>query len=297
VLYGAPGIGKSFMSIDIALSVAYGMTWHDKVTKQGAVLYIAAEGVGGLGKRVKAWQAHYDTHGVTDFHVLPMAVKILEAPDLEKLLRTIDNFGVQFSMIVIDTVARTLASTGSDENDATAMGQFGEMCGVIQRHAGCAVLAVHHSGKDAARGMRGSSSLLGLSDTVLELTASEALLTLKVQKQKDAEPAQDATYELTPIQLIDDSSAILLPTEAAEKKRGAKLSERQLIALQALRNGLIDLQATQMSVNRWHDLHKDKAPDLTAAQRRDARAGLQDKGVIVIDGGKVWVNRDVGVNV
>jgi len=297
VLYGAPGIGKSFMSIDIALSVAYGTTWHDKVTKQGAVLYIAAEGVGGLGKRVKAWQAHYDTHGVTDFHVLPMAVKILEAPDLEKLLRTIDNFGVQFSMIVIDTVARTLASTGSDENDATAMGQFGEMCGVIQRHAGCAVLAVHHSGKDAARGMRGSSSLLGLSDTVLAMTASEALLTLKVEKQKDAEPAQDATYELTPIQLIDDSSAILMPTEAAEKKRGAKLSERQLIALQALRNGLIDLQATQMSVNRWHDLHKDKAPDLTAAQRRDARAGLQDKGVIVIDGGKVWVNKDVGVNV
>jgi len=88
-----------------------------------------------------------------------------------------------------------------------------------------------------------------------------------------------------------------MPTEAAEKKRGAKLSERQLIALQALRNGLIDLQATQMSVNRWHDLHKDKAPDLTAAQRRDARAGLQDKGVIVIDGGKVWVNKDVGVNV
>ena len=297
VLYGAPGIGKSFMSIDIALSVAYGRPWHDRATKAGAVLYLAAEGVGGLGKRVRSWQSHYDTHGVTDFHVLPMAVKILEAPDLEKLLRTIDAFKVQFSMIVIDTVARTLASTGSDENDATAMGQFGEMCGVIQRHAGCAVLAVHHSGKDAARGMRGSSSLLGLSDTVLELSASEALLTLKVQKQKDAEPAQDTTYELTPIQLIDDSSAILMPTEAAEKKRGAKLSERQLIALQALRNGLVDISATQMSVSRWHDLHKQKAPDLTAAKRRDARAGLQEKGVIVIEGDKVWVNKDLGENV
>lgn len=297
VLYGAPGIGKSFLSIDIALSVAYGRAWHDKVTKQGAVLYLAAEGVGGLGKRVRAYQAHYDTHGVTDFHVLPMAVKLLEEPDLEKLLRTIDAFKVQFSMIVIDTVARTLASTGSDENDATAMGQFGEMCGVIQRHAKCAVLAVHHSGKDAARGMRGSSSLLGLSDTVLAMTASEALLTLKVEKQKDAEPAPDTTYELTPIQLIDDSSAILMPTEAAEKKRGAKLSERQLIALQALRNGLVDMQATQMSVDRWHDLHKQKAPDLTAAQRRDARAGLQDKGVIVIDGGKVWNNKEIAGNV
>jgi len=139
--------------------------------------------------------------------------------------------------------------------------------------------------------------LLGLSDTVLAMTASEALLTLKVEKQKDAEPAPDTTYELTPIQLIDDSSAILLPTEAAEKKRGAKLSERQLIALQALRNGLVDMQATQMSVDRWHDLHKQKAPDLTAAQRRDARAGLQDKGVIVIDGGKVWNNKEIAGNV
>lgn len=297
VLYGAPGIGKSFLSIDIALSVAHGMPWHGRATKPGAVLYLAAEGVGGLGKRVRSWQAHYNAHGVTDFHVLPMAVKILEAPDLEKLLRTIDNFGVQFSVIVIDTVARTLASTGSDENDATAMGQFGEMCGVIQRHAGCAVLAVHHSGKDAARGMRGSSSLQGLADSVLELTASEAILTLKVQKQKDAEPAPDTTYELTPIQLIDDSSAILMPTEQAERRRGAKLSERQLIALQALRNGLIDMKATKMSVSRWHELHKQKAIDLTPAKRRDARAALQEKGVIVIEDDKVWINRQIEENV
>ena len=297
VLYGAPGIGKSFMSIDWALSIAYGQEWHGRAVKQNAVLVIAAEGVGGLGKRVRAWQAHSDQHGDAPFYVLPMAVKLLDQQELDKLLRTIDNFKQEFSLIVIDTVARTLASTGSDENDATAMGQFGEMCGVIQRHADCAVLAVHHSGKDAARGMRGSSSLLGLSDTVLALSSSEGRVTLKMEKMKDAEPIPDAHYELTPVALIDDSSAVLLPVEAAEKKRGAKLTSGQLLALQALQNGLIDMSATAMSVDRWHELHKNKCPDLTSSKRRDDRAALQNKGVCVIDGGKVWINRELGENV
>jgi len=297
VLYGAPGIGKSFMSIDWALSIAYGQEWHGRAVKQNAVLVIAAEGVGGLGKRVRAWQAHSDQHGDAPFYVLPMAVKLLDQQELDKLIRTIDNFKQEFSLIVIDTVARTLASTGSDENDATAMGQFGEMCGVIQRHADCAVLAVHHSGKDAARGMRGSSSLLGLSDTVLALSSSEGRVTLKMEKMKDAEPIPDAHYELTPVALIDDSSAVLLPVEAAEKKRGAKLTSGQLLALQALQNGLIDMSATAMSVDRWHELHKNKCPDLTSSKRRDDRAALQNKGVCVIDGGKVWINRELGENV
>ena len=297
VLYGAPGIGKSFMSIDWALSIAYGQEWHGRAVKQNAVLVIAAEGVGGLGKRVRAWQAHSDQHGDAPFYVLPMAVKLLDQQELDKLIRTIDNFKQEFSLIVIDTVARTLASTGSDENDATAMGQFGEMCGVIQRHANCAVLAVHHSGKDAARGMRGSSSLMGLSDTVLALSSSEGRVTLKMEKMKDAEPIADTQYELTPVALIDDSSAVLLPVEAAERKRGAKLTSGQLLALQALQNGLIDMSATAMSVDRWHELHKNKCPDLTSSKRRDDRAALQNKGVCVIDGGKVWINKELGENV
>jgi hypothetical protein len=296
VLYGAPGIGKSFLSIDWAMSIAYGKAWHERDTKSGAVLYIAAEGVGGLGKRIKAWRAVNEINETGPFYVLPMAVKLLDLPDLEKLLRTIDNFGVQFRLVVIDTVARTLASTGADENDATAMGQFGEMCGIIQRHIKGAVLAVHHSGKDAARGMRGSSSLQGLSDTVLGLSAADGLLTLKMEKQKDAEPIADTSYEMTPIALLEDSSAVLVPVEKAEKKRKAKLTTEQLLALQALQNGLIDSGTKQMSADRWNELHKQKCPDLTPGKRRDARAALQLKGVIVSEGGKVWVNKDLGEN-
>jgi hypothetical protein len=52
-----------------------------------------------------------------------------------------------------------------------------------------------------------------------------------------------------------------------------------------------------MSVSRWHELHKQKAIDLTPAKRRDARAALQEKGVIVIEDDKVWINKQIEENV
>ena len=58
VMYGAPGAGKSFVALDMALSISTGTPWQGIPTRQGKVLYIAGEGVGGLGKRLKAWEAH-----------------------------------------------------------------------------------------------------------------------------------------------------------------------------------------------------------------------------------------------
>jgi len=57
------------------------------------------------------------------------------------------------------------------------------------------------------------------------------------------------------------------------------------------------MKATKMSVSRWHELHKQKAIDLTPAKRRDARAALQEKGVIVIEDDKVWINKQIEENV
>jgi RecA-family ATPase len=116
VMYGEPGAGKSFLALDMALSVAYGRPWHGKAVMPGSILYIAGEGVGGLGKRVAAWQAFYGVDPVAPFHVLPTAVRFREPEDVEKLMRTIDSFNTQFSCVFVDTVARALL--GGDENSA-----------------------------------------------------------------------------------------------------------------------------------------------------------------------------------
>ena len=55
-LFGKPGVGKSFLALDLAMSAAAGVPWLGKTTKQGDVVYICAEGTTGLKHRVRAWR-------------------------------------------------------------------------------------------------------------------------------------------------------------------------------------------------------------------------------------------------
>ena len=292
VLYGEPGAGKSFLAIDMALSVAYGKAWHNNPVQKGAVLYIAGEGVGGLGKRIKAWQAHHKLTADVPFYVLPTAVRFREPEDVERLLRTIDNLDTKFSAVFVDTVARALL--GGDENSATDMGLFVDACEIVKRHCECAVVAIHHSGKDAARGMRGSTALLGAVDTSIKVSKLEETVTLATEKQKDAEPMPDVAFTMTPVALIDDVSVVMTQADMPEKKpRSAKLTEPQKIALQALRNLSVELGQERVPVTAWHDKHRAKTPDSTRSRRRDARDALQTKRAIVIEGSYVWEYKEL----
>ena len=116
MMYGAPGSGKSFLAIDMALSVANGLPWHGYETKQGAVLYIAGEGVAGMGKRWKAWAKHRGLTEKADMHVLPVAVNFMDETEITRLLYTIDKLDRQFAMVVVDTVRRSMH--GAEENSA-----------------------------------------------------------------------------------------------------------------------------------------------------------------------------------
>ncbi|TXI80661.1 MAG: hypothetical protein E6Q39_02265, partial [Crocinitomicaceae bacterium] len=48
LLFGDPAAGKSFVAIDLAACIATGKDWHGHKTKQGAVIYIAGEGMNGI---------------------------------------------------------------------------------------------------------------------------------------------------------------------------------------------------------------------------------------------------------
>ena len=298
VMYGQPGTGKSFIAIDMALCMAHGLPWHGRDTKAGTVLYIAGEGVGGLGKRVKAHKLHNEIEGNGSLKVLPIAVDMVDPESVEKLIRTIDGLNTEFSCLVIDTVARSM--TG-EENSATDMSAFVRGCDAIKHHTGCGLLAIHHAGKDASRGMnsmRGSSALAGAADTVLAVgKSSESIISLSCDKQKDSDPFDKMTFELTPIALLEDSSAVLKPIEAHGATKKQNLSPRQYHAMQALQNKLIDVVSDTLPTSAWHEAHKVKSPDLTPQQRKDARQGLQDKGVVTVHEGKVWINKGLGENV
>lgn len=199
IIYGDPGAGKSFVTLDMALRLSMGMDWHGTRTKPVGVLYIAGEGARGIGKRVTGWRLK---HGVSlddaRFMLLPVAVQFMDDAELAKLIRTIDeakrrlNFDI--GLIVIDTVSRSIA--GVDENTQDTMSRFVAACDRVRQHAGGACIGVHHSGKDKDRGMRGSSVLLGACDSAIRLTKDSWIVTLTIEKQKDAEEGDPLYFEL-----------------------------------------------------------------------------------------------------
>lgn len=192
MLYGPSGQGKTFVALDIALSVAYGLDWHNMGTKAGHVVYVAAEGATGLSRRVGAWQAHHQPTRTPAIEVLTEPVHLF-ANGIGSLFA---QWCAQRSpaLVIIDTLAR--CSLGAEENSAKDAGQLVDALDQIRRATAATVIAVHHSGKDFERGARGSTALRGAMDTELAVTAAGQTLTIRTTKQKDAAEGHPIQLEL-----------------------------------------------------------------------------------------------------
>ena len=295
MMYGAPGTGKSFIAIDIALSVAHGQAWQGQGVKKGPVLYIAGEGIGGFGKRWKAWERHHGKVDEPDLYLLPTAVNFREPEDIARLVATIEDIDQPFSLVIVDTVARAIA--GAEENSSTDMGLFVAACDEIKALTGGALLAVHHAGKDSSRGARGSTALLGAVDTSLMVGKSEDIVVLRTEKMKDAEPLDDINLRMVTVAAtISETSVVLERTdEPAPKKKAAgwRDNPQAYHAFQALQNLLIDKGVTRIHVSEWHEAHTQKEPDLSKQQRQRARQVLLDDGPVVCDKKIVWINKEL----
>ena len=294
VLYGAPGAGKSFIALDMALSIANGVEWQGMPTKMGKVLYIVGEGLAGIGKRLSAWEQHRGIRTNDNLHVLPIAVNFREQSEVEKLMRSIDKAGSGWSIAFCDTVARSLV--GADENSSQEMGLWVAAADSIKSHCKCAFVGVHHSGKNVANGMRGSSALLGAVDTSLVVTKDEEYVTMRVEKQKDATPAEDQAFRMTEVAMIAGTSVVLERVTGDVQRKAKKVRPSkgaQEIAFMALQNLLIDRVAKQVHYDDWKAKHERNTPDSTADQRYQARRGLQAKGLVVIDDNKCWINSNL----
>ncbi len=196
-LYGAPATFKSFVGIDIALSVASGLEWHGKAVEEGLVLYIAAEGGPGIAKRVRAWLQHY---GVQPTHVnmawMIEAVSVFNgSDDLERLKRRLDEeIGQAPILVIVDTLARCFMG---DENQQEDMGAFVAGLDHIRHEYGASVLAIHHTNLSGER-ERGNTALRGGMDTMMSLTRDTGgpNIRLECTKQKDSEEFKDLHFRL-----------------------------------------------------------------------------------------------------
>jgi len=199
VTYGDSNVGKSYVVLDLAFCVATGREWNKRKVQRALVAYVAAEGGHGFTGRIEAYRRHYDAHGLP-FLLIPCPIDLFsEQAQTGSLIRLIQEAESQHDLkcglVVVDTLARAMA--GGDENTAMDMGRFVANCDRVRVATGAAVNIIHHTGKDASKGARGSSALRAATDTEIEVRAG----TMSIAKQRDMAPVPDATFALKSIDI------------------------------------------------------------------------------------------------
>ena len=188
MLFGKSGTLKSFIAIDIGLSVATGSDWHGNPVTRGAVFYICGEGQNGISRRIRAWELHHGLNvGNEPFFVSDRPAQFLNeesAGDVSMAVNQLCNQHGKPSLIIIDTLNRNFGS--GDENNTADMTRFVEIVDAnLRRFFDCTVLIVHHTGKNEKSGARGSYSLYAALDWVYKATKRDMTLQLTNEKTKD----------------------------------------------------------------------------------------------------------------
>lgn len=321
VIYGPSNSGKTFFALDMAFHIATETPWRGNRMKGGGVLYLAAEGGRGVVNRVVALRQET---GCVD---VPLAIRragldlLKSTADLQEVvdLAAEVNARAPLALIVIDTLSRVMA--GGDENGAADMTALIKNIDRIREITGAHIMIVHHSGKDAARGARGHSSLRAATDTEIEVQEEEGNRAAQVQKQRDNQGGELFGFSLKSIDLGVDqdgdpiTSCIVESADADEFVAQAKLrkglgknakiiadSFDQLIAEGVAKPNLGGIgmpEAGQFWAVRLDDLRQVSMGKMTSANPRQAWKDAIDalvtkRSLFVVASETVWaVDRKV----
>jgi hypothetical protein len=264
ILGGEPKCCKSFLALDVAVSVASGAAClrHFPVRRSGPVLLFPAEdSLAVVRQRLE---------GITAVAQVPFAslpVQVITAPTLrldtpKDRLRLADT--VQEHRPVLLILDPLIRLHRLDENDASQIAALLSYLRELQRQFQLAVMLVHHARKDShssrpGQALRGSSELHGWGDSNLYMRRKGSQLTLSTEHR--AAPSQDHI----PLQLTESGSAVSLtilqpsevqpnhPPTSVERVREAltqvrePLAARQLQKLCGIRTAAICAALTELS--------------------------------------------------
>ena len=215
-LYGPSGSGKGFLVVGMAAAIAEGADCFGHRTVQGRLIYVCLEGQAGVPQRIKAWEENAGRPFPDGVQFVFESFRLTSRDDVLGLAATIDAAGGA-DVIVIDTLNR--AAPDADENSAPDMGRVLEAVKALQQMVGGLVLLVHHAGKDAARGMRGHSSVYAALDAVLEVTRTDDRREWAVHKAKDGRDGEVHPFRLRVVHLGEDDEGEAITSCAVESSQ------------------------------------------------------------------------------
>ncbi len=248
---GGPGKGKSAILTDLSFAIATGQCWRGyKLKEQCAVVILAFERADLLERRLEAYKRR---DGVQDIPIAIVRAPVdLMAPDSVAILAdTIDSVSQRFDLpvglLVLDTFAKAIAFGGGDENSAKDQNRVLGHLRVVQNATEVHVALVGHTGKDEAKGARGSNAHLGDVDLMVQFSGDlvKSAVITKANDQPEG-PLTSFKLEAYDFGVDEDGDPITTSIVSAEvpdkEPRGPQkraLSDRQKISLDALTEALI----------------------------------------------------------
>ena len=177
ILYAPKGSYKTFIAVLLGLLIANGRNSLGEC-KQKKVMYITLENNHGFPRRVEALQTLDLSE--ENFFISDAPLHILNTRDVKELMEAVREG--DYGFVVIDTLSKAL--NGEDEAQATVAREIIDAVDFISKSTGATVMLVHHEGKKAYSGARGSSVITCDSPTVLRLKKNGLKGTLTIESSK-----------------------------------------------------------------------------------------------------------------
>ena len=307
-LYGPSASGKSFLAFDMAAAIAEGQRWFDCRVEAAPVVYAALEGEAGFKLRAQAWETSRGRALPDGLRMMLQPFKLTDGQDVIDLAAVVPAGAV----VVVDTLNR--AAPTADENSSRDMGEILEAAKTLQTLTRGLVVLVHHTGKNAAAGLRGHSSLFAAMDAAIEVSREGDRREWKVAKSKDG---QDGTAHQFKLQVealgVEETgeaitSCVVVRDTALDEVRAVKLPQggNQRVILDALRDLLqkagpfntpgapascppgrpsVELEVVLPRLAERLTV----APDRKRERARDGITGLVSRGVVGCDKGWIWL--------
>ena len=235
-LAGSPKTCKSWMGLDMAVSVASGTPCLDcyRVEERGKVLiYLAEDSLAAVRERVEGIARHrgLSLDGLDLDVVTSASLRLDRIPDRERLRETVRALKPRF--LLLDPLVRMHSI---DENCSTAVAALLSYIRDLERNFQLSVVIVHHtrksgpSGGQTGQALRGSGDLHAFCDSALYLRQVRKELILSVEHRAAAAP-DPVCLQL----VVADEDAIHLEVRAkANVEKGRRQRDLDRAVLEVL---------------------------------------------------------------
>jgi replicative DNA helicase len=261
ILAGSPKLGKSWLMLQLALSITTGLRAFDRYdTQPGAVLYLALEDTfRRMQSRLRTLRKRWpdiETQGLT---IQIVAKRIGEG--LEAELRGWLRENPKARLIIIDTLARVRPPKARNADSYAEDYQIIAALKRIADEAHIAIVLVHHTRKmadvDQFATVSGTLGLTGSADGLIVLRRergrSDAVLHITGRDVEEAEIAMSWNADNATWTAIGDAEQYRMSKEAAAiievfEKAGKPLKLREIYDALENQNGIRPVQST----TRYH---------------------------------------------